>query len=144
MNERRSGKGERGFQEARKAVRVLLAEDDKWKRCLLAAALTYDGHVVVEVENAVEALEYLADTALRKATMPDVVVSEVRLPVLTGVELLARVRRSVWAVPVILIDASSDPEVLTRAQRLGVAAMLTKPIDVDDLRAAVSRVVASH
>jgi DNA-binding NtrC family response regulator len=66
---------------------------------------------------------------------PDVLVSDVRMPGLGGLDVLRGLRHCEWANPVILITAFGDEATHLEAVRLGAAAVLDKPFDVDDLRA---------
>ncbi len=119
-------------------MKILLAEDDVEMRRLLAASLRRDRHEIVEVENGLQLLEHIS-RALRQddASMPDVIVSDVRMPGQTGLEVLAILRRADAHVPVILITAFGDPELHAEARALGAVAVFDKPFDIDDLRSAI-------
>ncbi|WP_437809793.1 response regulator [Sorangium sp. So ce1078] len=119
-------------------VRVLLAEDDRELRLLLATALRRDGYEVLEARDANHLLELMGDALVSGSGAPaDVVVSDIRMPGRSGLELLAGLRRDDWATPVVLITAFGDPETHAEAYRLGADAVLDKPLDVDDLRIVV-------
>ncbi|KYF93708.1 MULTISPECIES: response regulator [unclassified Sorangium] len=119
-------------------VRVLLAEDDRELRLLLATALRRDGYEVLEARDANHLLELMGDALVSGGGAPaDVVVSDIRMPGRSGLELLAGLRRDDWATPVVLITAFGDPETHAEAYRLGADAVLDKPLDVDDLRVVV-------
>lgn len=119
-------------------IRVLLAEDDRELRLLLATALRRDGYEVLEARDANHLLELMGDALLSSSGAPvDVVVSDIRMPGRSGLELLAGLRRDDRATPVVLITAFGDPETHAEAYRLGADAVLDKPLDIDDLRIVV-------
>lgn len=64
-------------------------------------------------------------------------VSDFKLPGLSGIELLAELRRRGWARPLILITANDSPRVREEAERIGVAAFLSKPFHAAELLAAI-------
>ncbi|WP_437276663.1 response regulator [Sorangium sp. So ce375] len=119
-------------------VRVLLAEDDRELRLLLATSLRRDGYEVLEARDAKHLLELMGEALASGDGAPiDVVVSDIRMPGTSGLELLAGLRRDDWATPVVLITAFGDPETHAEAYRLGADAVLDKPLDLDDLRLVV-------
>lgn len=114
-------------------ARVLLAEDDLEMRRLLAAALRREGYDVLEARDGDHVLEVLADDELRgRRSPPDLIVSDIRMPRRSGLEVLAGIRREGWRTPVLLISAFADGEALNSAYRLGADVVLEKPFDIDD------------
>lgn len=120
-------------------ARVLLAEDDREMRMLLASALRRLGYEVVEAEDGAQLLDYLGSSLISPEwfSRPDIVVSDIRMPYWSGLDVVAGLRRAVQAIPVILITAFGDTETHHRARILGIAAVLDKPFDVSDFIAAV-------
>lgn len=119
-------------------ARLLLAEDDLELRELLAYVLRSDGHEVVEARDGNELLSMLSQSIPRGGARESfaLIVSDVRMPGLTALDVLTRLQRALSGTPVILITAFGDQTTHLRAQRLG-ARVLDKPFDLDDLRAAV-------
>lgn len=117
---------------------VLLAEDDARMRRLLAAALRLDGFEVVEAKDGAEFLESIGSLILhpRDGRVVDLVITDVRMPFTTGLDVVAGLRRAEWITPVIIITAFGDEATHAEAQRLGAAAVFDKPFDVNDLRIA--------
>jgi CheY-like chemotaxis protein len=105
--------------------------------------------LIVEDESAVAAaLEmrlkrtfkqvYLAvdgEEGLNKAfeNKPDVIVTDLRMPRLEGMEMIARIRKTMTDVPIIVLTASCDDLDMQRAEALNVAGYFRKPLMVDDL-----------
>ncbi len=124
----------------RSSGRVLLAEDDGEMRLLLSAVLRKDGYEVVEAQDGMEVRSLLSAGPMSRY---DVVISDIRMPCVDGLDVLFGLRQSDRKTPVILMTAFGDPDTLDEASRLGATAVLNKPFDVNDLRRIVSSVVAS-
>jgi two-component system chemotaxis response regulator CheY len=123
----------------RRGPSILLFEDDAELRRLIALALRRDGYHVVERANGDAAFDWLGDGVFDGyyERLPDLIVSDVRLPHFDGQEILEAVRESVTRVPVILITGFPDDELYRRAFALGARNVLAKPFDLEELRAAV-------
>lgn len=137
-------------QSARRAVRasrprrrVLVAEDDPTLRGMIAVALRRAGCEVVEVTDGAALLATLEARA--RGGDPEgfqVIVSDVRMPHCSGIEVLSALRRAERTTPVILITGYDTEALYAEACELGAVAVLDKPIDLDQLRAAVLRAAA--
>jgi CheY-like chemotaxis protein len=109
-------------------------------RRILRESLEEAGYRVIEVANGTDLRRRLIKPPdPRRDCTPEVVVSDIRLPGFTGIEILEQLRRSDWALPVILITAFGDDEIHQEARRLGAALLLDKPFDIEDLVQAVLR-----
>jgi CheY-like chemotaxis protein len=140
--DRNAGEGEAEKAAPTRVIRVLLAEDDLEARRLLAHALRRDGRVVIEAANGFELVELLTGGL---ADLPDVIVSDIRMPGFSALDVLSILRLSLSRIPVILITGFGDAETHRAAIRLGAVAVLDKPFDVNDLRATVTRLtVPTH
>ncbi len=116
--------------------RVLIAEDDLEMRRLLVATLRNDGYQTKEAGDGQEMLDALEATKTGGDTI-DLVVADIRMPQLTGLEVLEKICGSDFTTPVILVTAFGDPVTHERAYELGAAAVLDKPFELDDLRSVV-------
>jgi CheY-like chemotaxis protein len=116
---------------------VLVADDDEDVRALIAAAIRADGHDVIEARDGVELLGRLTEVLNDRTRLPAVIVTDVLMPNLSGLGVLAAIRRTRWDVPVIVITAVNDSSIATVAQRFGAVTIFKKPLDMDDLRTAV-------
>lgn len=112
---------------------VCVVEDDVDLRAILADALRQHGYRVVEVADGARLIGQMALFA-RKCGLSevDVIVADQRMPGATGLELLAYLRDSDWAIRVILMSAFLNDEVRKEARRLGASAVLAKPFDLDE------------
>jgi CheY-like chemotaxis protein len=115
----------------RQGKRILLVEDDASIRQGIADFLVLEGYAVDAVANGQEALAYL------RASVPALIVLDLVMPVMTGLQLLARIREERIApeVPVAVMTAAMPgASALPAAQ-----AYLSKPFDLDELLAVVVR-----
>jgi len=125
---------------------VLLAEDDDEMRSLIARKLRRAGYDVIEVRSGAQLAELVEDggtVSLRPDGRPvALIVSDIRMPGFTGLEVLSMLRGTDWTVPVILITAFGDRDTHVEAMRLG-AVLLDKPLDLDELVFAARRLVVA-
>lgn len=113
---------------------VLLAEDDPDLRAIIAGELRRARYEVLDVRDGTELWRMLSATADTPddVALPDLVISDVRMPGLDGIAVLARLREVDWFMPVILMTAFGDAATRLAARRLG-ARILDKPLDLDRL-----------
>ena len=113
---------------------VLVVDDDDSTREMLTMALLDEGY---RVEAAFD-----GDAALARidARRPDLVLMDVRMPGLSGEELLQLLRERHPGLPVVL--TSADPRLVHDATARGAAGVLVKPFDLDDLLVVVERALA--
>ena len=123
--------------------RILLADDDPDMRALVASILRRDGYDVVEACSFMEAIDHIARTVWTKRDGFKAIVSDVCMPGLTGLDLLAVLYCARLDIPVILITAFGDEEVRAEARSLGATAVLDKPFNLDALHAAVRKATPS-
>lgn len=121
--------------------RVLLAEDDDELRPVLETALTRAGFEVSAVPDGSELLDRIALCLLgdRWEPMPDVIVTDVRLPAFNGLSLMEGLREEGFRVPVVVITAFGDQMLRDRVENMGRATYLDKPFEQQELEAAVWR-----
>jgi len=120
--------------------RLLVAEDDKALRGMLVEILRSDGHEVVTVANGQDLLNTL-EVSLDKelGTGPfDLVISDIRMPGMTGLRAFEEVGYGPHIPPVVFITAFGDEELHAQAHHLGALAVLDKPFDLDEFRAFVN------
>ncbi len=118
--------------------RILIVDDDESIRASLADALTDDGADVSVAGSAEEALSRLAEIR------PEMILSDVRMGGMDGLELLRLLRERARDVDVVLMTAYDDMPTVVRAMREGAIDFLVKPLDLHDLRRVVDRVFADR
>ena len=113
---------------------IVIAEDDVDMRRLIARMLAAHDFRVTEVGDGAELLAYLTSPSRGHV---DLVVSDVHMPKLSGLEVLDICRLQGHFVPTLLLTAFSDDYTRAAADRFGAIAVLDKPLELDDLRTAV-------
>ncbi|NTX06217.1 response regulator [Myxococcus sp. CA051A] len=122
--------------------RVLVAEDQPEMRALLRRALKRQGYEVVEAADGPGLVKAIIDGLLADQTqVPDLIITDVRMPGYSGLEVVARLRREGWTTPVILITAFGDAQLHRDAELLGAARVLDKPFAMEDLCATAEALV---
>jgi two-component system C4-dicarboxylate transport response regulator DctD len=118
-------------------ARVIFVEDDTSVRLSLAEALELSGMRVCACENAEQALRHIG------ADFDGVLVTDVRLPAIDGLELMRRVVRDHPAIPVVLISGHGDISMAVQAMREGAYDFIEKPFAserlIDTVRRALER-----
>ena len=118
--------------------RIIVAEDDSETRWLVTEALRVDGYEVTSLSDGGRLLVTLAHEMVDRngADLMDLLVSDIRMPVCSGMQILEQLRAAHWSMPVILMTAFGDAAARDHARSLG-AVLFDKPFDLDDLRMAV-------
>ena len=125
---------------------ILLVEDDEDMRDLLAAALRADGYTLIEAANGDDAIEWLGIGALdgEPRRWPSLLVSDVRLPYLSGLDILEGLSLAGKQLPIVMITGFGDAETHARALALGATCVLDKPFSLTALRYAVRAALRSR
>lgn len=117
---------------------ILLIDDDRDLRAMLTRALTRFGYGVTEAENGREALARL------EAAPVHLVVTDIIMPDMEGIELILKLRRTLPQLPVIAMSAGGrigPDSYLSLAKRSGAVLTLVKPFGIDEFIAAVKSVL---
>jgi CheY-like chemotaxis protein len=120
--------------------RVLIADDEDSMRTLVARAVAMDGHETVTAEDGAEALDILT----REEGAFDLLLTDIKMPVMDGIALALTVARDFPDLTVLLMTGFGDQR--ERASNLSaiVHDVVTKPFSVSDIRAAVNAALASR
>jgi len=119
-------------------ITVLCIEDEKAVRDLIVEELADAGLRTLEAENGRSGLEMI------KQHRPDIVISDITMPEMDGMELLAEVQINhpeLANMPFIFLTALADKEKMLEGLRAGAENYLTKPIDFDILLAKIQGLV---
>lgn len=120
-------------------IRVALVDDQALVRAGLRALLLQQGIVVaLEAEDGADLLAKLAEQAV------DVVLSDIRMPGIDGIEALLQLRGRGDRTPVLLLTTFDDSDLLLRATDAGAQGFLLKDAAPEDLRDAITRVAAGE
>jgi putative two-component system response regulator len=116
---------------------IVTTDDDPAIRKILRIMLTKAGHEVTICENGEELLNLLASTS----DAIDLLLLDIKMPGLSGLELLERITRKYPAIPVVMLTAFNDLDTGMKAIRLGAADYLTKPVRKEELYNCIQRVL---
>jgi len=114
------------------ALRIAIADDEAFLRRYFAEILPDMGHEVVVA--ASDGRELVTQCV---ATRPDLVITDIRMPDCDGIEAAIEIS-SQLAVPIILVSAYHDPDLIARAEASSVMYYLVKPIERADLQTAIA------
>lgn len=116
------------------AKRVLVVEDDADIRAMIELTLGAEGHDIVTASNGAEAL------ARTSSDDVDVILLDLKMPIMDGREFARRYRDGGGAAPIVVLSAAQDAE--RHAREIGARHTLGKPFDLDALVAVVASVTA--
>ena len=116
---------------------ILIVEDEPGTSWALAEGLADDGFTIDTFRTAEEALAWL------QGRRSDLVITDLRLPGMSGLDLAKKLRRGRHAQPVIVVTAYGTPETLRDLHGAGVADCFPKPFPIDGLRRSVRRALGA-
>jgi len=112
-------------------IKVLYVEDDDFIRDELAETLEFDVKELIVAENGEDGLNKF------KEYKPDLVISDVKMPKMNGLDMSAEIKKISPSTPIIITTAFSDSEYLMKAIEIGINRYVTKPVDIDKLYEAI-------
>ncbi len=112
-------------------IDVLIVDDQVGVRRLLFETLADEGYKVQMAGGGAEALNVLAHT------LPFLILLDIKMPGMTGFETLQEIRKRYGQIPVVMMTAYGDMEIIAETKSLGVQHYLNKPFDLDDVRALI-------
>lgn len=107
--------------------RILVVDDDGDACELLATVLGQAGYSVEVARDGFEALAMMA------AKRPDLVLTDLQMPGMTGIELVSRVHEQARDMPAVIMTAAETRDLCTAAEAYGCTSCLPKPINLDEL-----------
>jgi DNA-binding response OmpR family regulator len=117
-------------------MKILVAEDEPILIRTIEMKLRRDGHEVVLAEDGQQALDRLEEGP------PDLIITDIMMPYASGLEIIAAVRARAWPkVPVIILSAMGQEEVVLEAFQLGADDYITKPFSPNELSVRVRRLL---
>jgi DNA-binding response OmpR family regulator len=114
-------------------MKILIAEDEAITLATMQFRLKKDGHEVFIANNGQEALALLKDHAC------DLVITDIMMPFASGLEVLSFVKKQEKPVPVIVLSAMGQENVVVEAFTLGADDYITKPFSPNELALRVRR-----
>jgi DNA-binding NtrC family response regulator len=116
-----------------KGVKVLIIDDDPSIRNMLSIVLKNEGYEVDAVESAIVALKKL------KKEMVDLIISDIKMPEISGIELLRKVKSIDQEIPVIMITGFASTNDAVEAMKLGAEDYIIKPFNLDELKIIINK-----
>ncbi len=114
------------------SLRILIADDESIRLMSLSSQLTALGHrVIAEATRGDEAVQLAAEKK------PDLAILDIKMPVMDGIEAAERITQA-RPIPIILLTAYSETQLVERAARANISAYLMKPVAEDDLLPAIT------
>ncbi len=111
--------------------KVLIVDDEYLIRWSLCENLKEEGLKCLTAETGEQAVD------LFRAELPDVVILDIKLPGISGIEVLERIKEVERDVPVIMVTATSQVDVAVKAMKLGAYDYISKPFDLNEIRTKV-------
>ena len=112
---------------------ILIVDDEKKIRDILRIMLTLKGHIIDEAKDGIEALKKIEENAY------DLVIADIKMPKLNGIDLLKKLNDSEYPIPVIFITAYGSIDSAVEAMQLGAVDYIAKPFEEERIMLAIER-----
>ncbi len=119
-------------------MKVLIVDDEEMAIKMVEHQMKLDGFEVITSTDGRDAIDLI------KSQEPDIVISDIMMPFMSGLELLELIKAEQRKIPVILISALDDVEVIQTAIGMGADDFVIKPVKMDELSLRIKRVLANH
>lgn len=113
--------------------KILIVDDQFGIRILLNEVLQKEGYNTYQAANGIQALEIVSKHS------PDLVLLDMKIPGMDGIEILKRMRVIDKEIRVIIMTAYGELDMIQEARDLGALTHFAKPFDIDDIRQAVKK-----
>ena len=119
-------------------MKILFIDDAPDIRALMPDFLPMCGHTDVTAADGQQGWEIFS----AEADSVDVVITDISMPVMTGLELLQMIRENGFKVPVILVSGLDDHDVETTAAEYEIVAVVSKPFELSEMQAVLEKLAA--
>lgn len=119
-----------------KDKKILIVDDQYGIRILLNEVFQKAGYQTFQAANGVQALAILDEEG------PDIVLLDMKIPGMDGIEILKRMKAKVPDIKVIIMTAYGELDMIQEAKDLGATTHFAKPFDIDEIRDAVDNMLA--
>jgi two-component system response regulator YesN len=119
-------------------IKLIIADDEKWVRTTVKTLIPFQSlgiSLSCEASNGIEALE------LCRQHEPDILVTDIMMPGLNGLELIREVRRLLPDLKIVIISGYNDFEYAKTAMKFGIIDYLLKPVDEEELLQVLERIM---
>lgn len=111
--------------------KILIVDDQYGIRILLNEVFQKEGYRTFQAANGFQAIDIVVNDK------PDLIVLDMKIPGMDGIEILKRVKQIDKSIKVILMTAYGELDMIQEAKKLGALMHFAKPFDIDELRQAV-------
>lgn len=118
-------------------MKVLIVDDEEMAIKLVEHQMQLEGFKTFTTTDGREAIEII------KNEIPDLVISDIMMPFMSGLELLEYIKTEAKKIPVILVSALDDVEVIQTAIGMGADDFVIKPVNMDELSLRIKKVMAN-
>lgn len=118
--------------------KILIIDDQLGIRLLLTEVFKKEGYSTAHASNGVEAL------AMIEKDRPDLVLLDMKIPGMDGLEILRRIRRFDTSLKVIMMTAYGELDMIQETKELGAIKHFTKPFDIDEMRMEVQAILMDN
>ncbi|MCD8567206.1 MAG: response regulator [Geovibrio sp.] len=122
------------FPEAMKEITILCVEDESDARDKLSGFLSKNFGVVYSASDGIEGLEVF------KTEKPDIIITDIQMPLMNGLEMAEEIRKENADVPIIITTGYDDEKYLVGSIDIGAMKYIKKPVDIKKLRSLLSEV----
>jgi CheY-like chemotaxis protein len=119
--------------------RILVVDDNEAARSILAEALEYEGFRVTTAADGQHAWDLVRHTPFSY----DLVLTDMRMPAMDGIELLYKIMMDLPWIKVIVMTGAADPALSVKAELLGAFTVLSKPFGVEQIYQTLRRALAT-
>jgi len=124
------------YQKILKKYTILFAEDDATMRKATTDMLHIFFREVYTAKDGKEALEYYEDER------PDLILSDIKMPIMDGLSLVQTIRQNDFTIPIILLTSYSDQKTLLEAANAGIDGYILKPIALEIMLETFAKVIS--
>ncbi|MBU0720510.1 response regulator [bacterium] len=115
-------------------IDVMVVEDDKELREILSRILSREVRTLHSYSQSSEALHAI------KTSRPDLIITDIKMPGMSGLEMIEIIKKLYADIPVIVVSAFSEQEYFIKAIEAKVSHFLTKPVDIPKLITMIERI----
>ncbi|QOV10361.1 response regulator [Viridibacillus arvi] len=118
-----------------KVKKILIVDDQQGIRLLLNEVFKKEGYETYLAANGLEALQYI------DKIMMDCVLLDMKIPGMDGIEILKRINKQLPDLPVLMMTAYGELDLIKEAEALGAKHYFTKPFDIYEVRDVVNKIL---
>jgi DNA-binding response OmpR family regulator len=118
-------------------MKILIAEDDSLVLKTMELLLKKEGYEIISCLDGLEAMEKI------QTQQPDLIILDIMLPYISGLEIVGTVKQNISSAPIIVISAMGQQAVVDEAMKLGADDYISKPFNIKILNSMIRRLSAT-